>query len=155
MNRPTQIGGTTIVNGGARCRKYYNGQTPLPAAPLERNCWHDPKTTTFKVGGVHYFELGGRLTHFIPNRKHKDLTCASQQHELGCSSGLANSSDNCSFYELPQLLNTTGQKYQITQEVKNERFIIWTRHKKCAHFRQMLPSTKATNGQTDIKHEMW
>ena len=40
---------------------------------------------------------------------------------------------------------------QDTQEGPNERFVLnmdWT--KQCAHFGQILPSTKATNGQTDI-----
>ena len=43
---------------------------------------------------------------------------------------------------------------QNTEEVKKERFFISTVHNyvQCANFRHTLP-LKATNGQTDIKHE--
>ena len=41
---------------------------------------------------------------------------------------------------------------QNTQEVKNERFLILTRQNN-ANFQHTLPFNKATNRQTDIKHE--
>ena len=61
-----------------------------------------------------------------------------------------------SFYENSKTeMNASVQETnQNTQEVRNERFLISTRPNQCANFRQMLPSTKRNNGQTDIKHEM-
>ena len=44
---------------------------------------------------------------------------------------------------------------QNTHDVKNERFLItWTRQNN-ARISENVTFDKATNGQTDIKHEMW
>ena len=47
-----------------------------------------------------------------------------------------------------------GLRNQNALEVKNERFFIIDWRRQCANFRHPLPLNKATNGQTDIKHEL-